>query len=161
MDYHEDCQLATMLCIYIHSIPLSQSWRPTNVHMCIHLQAFTCESSDCSFFVSAQGVLTRSPSCNAPACTGTLQLQSQGITQLDPDVFANLTSVTTMWVWSLWMPGIVRVCATTVVPTPALGLLLCVGNITCTHAHVFTNSLACKCHARTSIYMHSRTYDMI
>jgi hypothetical protein len=41
-------------------------------------------------------MLTRSPSCNAPACTGELRVQGKGITQLDPDVFANLTSVTKM-----------------------------------------------------------------
>ncbi len=68
------------------------------IFMGVCTQVFTCYSSDCIFLVSTEGMLTRSPSCNAPACTGSVRLSSRGIRQLEPDVFANMTSVTIMCV---------------------------------------------------------------
>ncbi len=60
------------------------------------LQVATCGSSDCSFFLSGDGVLTRSPVCNAAACTG-LNLNEKGIRQLGDGVFAGMTSLQSMW----------------------------------------------------------------
>ncbi len=64
----------------------------------IWLQEVTCASSSCSFLVSSNGTLTRSPSCNVSGCTGVLPLDSKGIRRLAPGVFSGLSGVTSMWV---------------------------------------------------------------
>ena len=55
----------------------------------------TFTSCDCRFYVSDDGVLTRSPSpCNADDCTGTLTLNHTGIQSLGDGVFEGLTGLT-------------------------------------------------------------------
>jgi hypothetical protein len=86
-----DVQICKLFLTEIHTLCL-------NLPDKIFVQpAATCEGSDCSFSLTSDGTLTRSPSCNAVACTGILNLREKGIRQLDPNVFANMSLVTAMW----------------------------------------------------------------
>ncbi len=60
------------------------------------LQIARCQGSDCDFFVSPEGVLSRSSSCNAPACVGHLNFTKQGISKIDPAAFSNMSAVTVL-----------------------------------------------------------------
>ncbi len=61
-------------------------------------QVATCTSSDCDFYVTYDGILSRSASCNAAECTGVVQLDNKRISQITPGVFDNMISVSAMWV---------------------------------------------------------------
>jgi hypothetical protein len=73
----------------------TQSSRHIHTYDDVSMQEPVAQCSDCSFFVT-DGVLTRTPDCNAAACTGLLDLINKGITQLEPGVFAGLTSIRAM-----------------------------------------------------------------
>ncbi len=63
------------------------------------LQVTRCASSDCDFFISSEGVLTRTPTCNAAACSGWLRLDQKNILELGTGVFSNMSGITTLWVF--------------------------------------------------------------
>ncbi len=60
------------------------------------LQLTRCEGSDCDFFLSPIGVLTRSSSCNPSACVGRLLLASLSIIGLAKNVFSGMSGIKTL-----------------------------------------------------------------
>jgi hypothetical protein len=73
------------------------SWN-ARAHAMTWFQVIRCASSDCDFFISSEGVLTRTPACNAAACSGWLLLDQKNIVELGTGVFSNMSGITTLWV---------------------------------------------------------------
>ncbi len=82
----KSCLTSLTCCDIYRSFLITNMW-----------QIATCDESDCKFLLSSDGVLTRSPECNAAACTS-VSLNSKGIRQLGIGVFAGMSAVANLWV---------------------------------------------------------------